>query len=691
MLRTLLTTIPALLASLLAADTWAEDTKQYDVVVYGGTSAGVTAAVQTARMGKSVVLIEPGRHLGGLTTSGLGWTDSGNKAVIGGLSREFYRHIRREYDNDAAWVFEQKSDYGRYDPRNDAMWTFEPNVAEKVMNDLVREAKVPVVFGERLDLEQGVKKEGTNIVEIVMESGRSFRGRRFIDATYEGDLMAGAGVAYVVGREPNSKYGETLNGVQTRRATKHQFVRPVDPYVRPGDPSSGLLPGINVAPGTDGSGDSRLQAYNYRICMTDAAENRIPFEKPAGYDPLEHELLLRNFEAGDLRLPLKIDMMPNRKTDLNNKHAVSTDYIGRNYAYPEADYATRAKILKAHETYVRGFLWTLANHPRVPVQIRRQVSRWGLAKDEFTDNDSWPYVAYIREARRMVGRYVHTELDCRRLRVCDDPIAMGSYNMDSHNVQRYVDEQGHVRNEGDIQVSPGGAYSISYRAIVPKPVECTNLLVPVCLSASHIAFGSIRMEPVFMVLGQSAATAACLSIDEQVAVGELQYAKLKERLLADGQVLAYQAAGGPSLPPIDPRTLKGIVADDDAAKLTGQWPTSTSVGGYVGAGYLHDNAEGRGEKSARYQIPLKQPGRYEVRLAYTPHANRATNVSVTVHHADGQKKVTVDQRKKPPLAGAFVSLGKFRFTASEGAAVVISNAAANGYVIADAVWLLPIE
>jgi len=666
----------------------AEPEKSYDIVVYGGSSAGVAAAVQAARMGKSVVLIEPGPHLGGLTASGLGWTDSGNKAVIGGVSREFYQRIHKHYSRDEAWRQESKDGYGRYRPKDDAMWTFEPHVAEQVFERMLREAKVPVVRGERLDRESGVKKEGSTIVSIAMESGRAFAGQRFIDATYEGDLMAAAGVSFTVGREANEKYGETLNGVQKARARSHQFIKNVDPYIEPGDPQSGLLPGINTMPGKDGEGDHRVQAYNYRVCMTDAEENKIPFTKPDRYKPLEYELLLRNFEAGDLRLPLKIDMMPNRKTDLNNKHAVSTDFIGRNYRYPQADYATRAKILAEHETYVRGLLWTLANHPRVPEKIRRQASRWGLAKDEFADNDHWPYTAYIREARRMVSDYVQTELDCRRVRVCDDPVGMGSYNMDSHNTQRYVTDEGFVRNEGDIQVSPGGPYSISYRAIVPKEQECSNLLVPVCLSSSHIAYGSIRMEPVFMILGQSAATAACHSIEDEISVQKVDYARLAERLEKDGQVLRYAAAARSAGWSIDPKSLEGIVVDDTQAERKGTWLASHSVPGYVGAGYLHDNHEGQGKKSIRFPLPVKKAGRYEVRLAYTPNPNRATNVPVEIHHADGAERMTVNQKAKPKLEKSFISLGTFRFTADEDAAVVVSNNDANGHVIADAVQLL---
>ena len=350
--------------------------------------------------------------------------------------------------------------------------------------------------------------------------------------------MAVSGVSFTVGRESNQAYGETLNGVQKAQAVYHQFRDGVDPYAVPGDPSSGLLPGVHDEdPGEDGQADTHVQAYCFRMCLTDVEENRIPYPKPEGYDEKQYELLLRNFEAGEDGMPWLPGMMPNRKTDTNNRTGFSTDYIGMSDAYPEADYQTRAKIIQEHETYQKGLMWTLANHPRVPENIRTEIARWGLAKDEFTDNGNWPHQLYIREARRMTGEYVVTENDCRRLVIVEDPIGLGSYTMDSHNCQRYVTPEGWVKNEGDVEVSPGGAYLISYRAIVPKKQEIQNLLVPVCLSASHIAYGSIRMEPVFMILGQSAATAASLAIDEGTAVQDVDYDLLEKRLLEDKQVL----------------------------------------------------------------------------------------------------------------------------------------------------------
>ncbi len=526
---------------------------QVDVVVYGGTSGGVVAAVQAARMGKSVILIEPGRHLGGLSSSGLGATDIGNKDAIGGMAKEFYHRLYLYYRNEDVWVYQSRGQYKEAEgktiedwDKRQTWWKFEPSVAESIFEDMVRQWNVTVVYNERLDLENGVQKEGTKITAIRAESGRTFCGKMFIDATYEGDLMAKAGVSYTVGRESNSKYGETLNGVATKRARYHQFNKPVDPYIKPGDPSSGLLPSVHdKGPGEEGSGDRRVQAYNFRMCLTDAPENQVAFTRPKGYDPLRYELLLRYFEAGwgdsIKESPFANNhYMPNLKTDMNNRGGFATDNIGMNYDYPDADYARREKIVREHICYQKGLMWTLANNPRVPENIREHANRWGLAKDEFTDNGNWPFQIYVREARRMVSDYVMVEQNCRGGRVAPDSVGLGAYGMDSHNTQRYVDANGYARNEGDVQVWVSSPYPISYRSIVPRESECTNLLVPVCLSASHIAFGSIRMEPVFMILGQSAASAASLAIDEGVGVQALDYEKLRGRLVSDGQILQWK-------------------------------------------------------------------------------------------------------------------------------------------------------
>ena len=501
-------------------------THSYDICVYGGTSAGVTAAVQAAKMGKSVILIEPSSHLGGLSAGGLGATDIGNKAAIGGLSRDFYTRIHAHYNPDKSPA---------------TQWTFEPHVAEKIFNDMLKEADVPVIFNERLNLKDGVVKIRNRIVYIKTESQKKYKAKMFIDATYEGDLVALAAVSYTVGREANAAYSETLNGVQTKNAIHHQFIKPVDPYITPGDPESGLLPGVNNnGPGTEGQADHRVQAYCFRLCATNVPENRRPWPKPENYDPLRYELLLRNFEAGDNRIPWNPIMMPNGKTDSNNNFAISTDNIGCNYDYPDGDYKTRATIIAEHENYQKGLMWTLANSPRVPDKVREHFNEWGLSKDEFTDNDNWPHQLYIREARRMVSDYVMTEHNCRGSLVVADPVGLAAYTMDSHNVQRYVDENGFARNEGDVQIGGFPPYPISYRSIVPKSSQCTNLAVPVCLSASHIAYGSIRMEPVFMILGQSAATAASHAIDQKTTIQNINYQTLKQKLLEDDQILSWK-------------------------------------------------------------------------------------------------------------------------------------------------------
>jgi hypothetical protein len=372
-----------------------------------------------------------------------------------------------------------------------------------------------------------------------MESGKVFHGRMFIDASYEGDLMATAHISYSVGREANSAYGETYDGVQAARATNHNLHLGINPYIVPGKPESGLLPFINpVAPAPDGSGDDKIQAYCFRMCLTNRADNQIPFAKPAGYNETWYELLFRNLEAGETKIPWINSPLPNAKTDTNNGGGFSTDFIGQNYAYPEASYADRAAIAARHLLYQKGLMWTLANHPRVPEIIRKSVSQWGVCRDEFQDSEGWPQQLYVREARRMIGELVMTQHYCQGTEKAEESVGLAAYTMDSHNTQRYV-AAGQVRNEGNIEIHGFPPYAIDLHAITPKAAECGNLLVPVCLSATHIAYGSIRMEPVFMVLGQSAATVAAEALDEKVAVQKVDYTQLKQKLLADKQVLAW--------------------------------------------------------------------------------------------------------------------------------------------------------
>jgi hypothetical protein len=521
----------------------------YDVVVYGGTSAAVTAAVQAKRMGKSVVVVAPERHLGGLSSGGLGFTDTGNKSVIGGLAREFYHRVWRHYDKPEAWRWQRREEYGgkgqgtpAVDGTQRTMWIFEPHVAEQVFEDLVRQHQVPVVRDEWLDRAGGVKKAGARITSLTTQGGKTYAGRVFIDATYEGDLMAAAGVRYHVGRESKSAYDERWNGVQTGvlHHGHHFGAMGISPYVVPGDARSGVLPRISTAPpGTYGAGDKKVQAYCYRMCLTDHPENRIPFPRPAGYDPRQYELILRVYAAGWNETFAKFDPVPNRKTDTNNHGPFSTDNIGMSWDYPEAGHERRRAIIKEHEDYQKGWLYFLANDPRVPRDVQTKMQGWGLARDEFTDNGGWPYQLYIREARRMIGAFVMTENELMKRRPTPASVGMGSYGIDSHNVQRYITPEGHVQNEGDIGVGLKAPYEIAYGALTPERGQAENLLVPVCVSSTHIAFGSIRMEPVFMILGQSAATAACLAIDGNTAVQDVPYAKLRTRLLADGQILEY--------------------------------------------------------------------------------------------------------------------------------------------------------
>ncbi len=504
-----------------------------DVCIYGATSAGVIAGVEALKRGKSVVVLQPGKFAGGLTSGGLGWTDHGRKHVIGGLSREFYRRTGKYYGKDEEFLFE-------------------PSVATKVYDDLIRESGLKIHFAQYLE---AVQKVGKQIAEIRLTSGLRVAARVFIDATYEGDLLAKAGVTYTVGREGNSVYNETLNGIQMK--PMHQFSHRVDPYMKEGDASSGLLPGIvnEDLSLRQGQGDKRVQAYNFRVCMTDDPALKIDWAKPRNFDANLYVLAGRwmrgekdNYNdqlRGDSTLPAKFDIFPNltkgghHKTDTNNHGPVSSDFIGANYAWPDGSYETREQIFQAHVNYQQGLYWYLANSPDVPERYRKAYSRWGLPSDEFKATGNWSHQLYVREARRLVGAAVITEHTCRGVERAEDSVGMGSYGMDSHNCSRFVtiDAEGaRVLNEGDVQV-PAAAYPIPYRAITPRPADCTNLLVPVCLSSSHIAYGSARMEPVFMVLGQSAAIAACQAIDAGLTVQEVPYPKLREALLGAGQIL----------------------------------------------------------------------------------------------------------------------------------------------------------
>ena len=722
-----------------------------DVCVFGATSGGIAAAIQAARMGKSVVIAEPGRFLGGLTTGGLGATDIGNKGAIGGIAREFYGRVAKHYARDSAWKFEKREDYfarrgGSQTKASDlnspdaTMWTFEPHVAEHIFGDMLNEAKIPVYFDQRLSL---VRKDGARISEIVVDNDNIYRAKMFIDATYEGDLLAKADVSFHVGRESNREYDETLNGIRAE-TPQHQFKVPVDPYVKPGDPNSGLIPfiqgelrEISPAPATPverdkpadedksddadkpaealkredrdrlagrvggkpGEGDSRVQAYNYRLCFTTNAANRMPLEPPRDYDPAKFELLGRYLEAlvkaghkpqlKDFWNPI---WMPNQKTDINNNGGFSTDFIGANWEYPEGDYQKRDRIKREHEDYTRGFLTFLATSPRVPANIRNEMKLWGPAKDEFQTTDGWPNQIYVREGRRMISDYVMNESHCRGAERAADSVGLAAYNMDSHNVQRIV-KNGRVENEGDVQVPPMSPYPISYRAITPKRSECENLLAPVCLSASHIAYGSIRMEPVFMILGQSAATAACLAIADNIRVQKVDYAKLQARLLADKQILEWKGSANSraSAKLVDPKSLKGIVLDDADGKRTGAWVDSGNVEARrLGSGYIHDGHTNKGQTSIAYTPDLPKGGEYEIFLISPPHPNRASNVPVEIR-VKGTETRTVKVDQRISRHNGFAPLGRFKLPTGKDTTIFISNKDTDGFVVADGLQFVPIK
>ncbi|MCC5928598.1 MAG: FAD-dependent oxidoreductase [Cyclobacteriaceae bacterium] len=504
----------------------------FDTLIYGATSAGVMAAYCASQYGLNVLLVEPGRHIGGMTSGGLGATDTGGDAsYISGLSHEFYLRIGHYYGNDLP------------------AYRFEPHVAESIFKQYLDEGKIEILFSRRIT---AAEVEGNRIKAVELEYSDEggekeriyVRAANFIDASYEGDLMAKSGVSYTIGRESNEIYGEKYNGVirpgreaGTYGDTKStsEWDVDVDPFIIPGKPSSGLLPEINgIGHAPLGSGDDKVQAYCFRLCLTQNKENQIPWEEPKDFDPYRYELLARLQKAKPwktLRSGFNIPAMPNGKTDVNNYGLVgfSSNQVGKNFDYPDADYVNRKRIWNEHISYQKGLLWFLANDDRVPVHIRNEINTWGYCRDEFLDTKGWPHQLYIREARRMVSDFIMTEHECVGHRPVKDGIAMGGYALDSHVVQRIVVD-GRVENEGNFFVAGFDPYFISYRSIVPKKEEITNLLVPICISSSHVAFGSIRMEPVFMALGQAAGVASYLAVSQNKNVQDIDVSIIQKEL-----------------------------------------------------------------------------------------------------------------------------------------------------------------
>jgi len=576
----------------------------YDIVVYGGTCSGITAAIQAKRMGKSVVLVCPETHLGGLTISGLGWTDTKDANCIGGLAREFYHRIWLYYKNPGAWVYQSRSSYNpgwqagpAVQDASQTMWTFEPHVAEAVYEQWLAEEQVTVVRNRWLDRGTGgVTRQGNRIASIKtlkydadfgFAAAETYTGKMFIDASYEGDLMASSGVSYRIGRDANSEYGETLNGIYFKSSNLSPNNSPykgIDPYVVPGDPSSGCIAGIEgefTEFSRIGQADNRLQSFNFRMCLTDVAANRVPIPKPEGYEESQYELLFRLYEAGQ-NPGFTTQRMPNLKCDNNNSGLMSLDWPGGNFSikdgwvYSEAGYVERMDYIRRQRDYQQGLLWTMLYHPRVPESIRASRAKWGLSKDEFKDNENWPYFSYVREARRLEGEMVMTEHHVKMAGgyAVPDSIGQGSYSLDSHVVRRVVID-GAIWDEGGFYQWWSDGYPISYRAILPKKQQASNLLVPVCLSASHAAFGSIRMEPTYMILGQSAATAAALAIDNDYAIQDVPYGLLRTYLVRDGQRL-----GGSWVSPFPSVLLNfGTAVSDD------QNTPVHALGGVAGTGW----------------------------------------------------------------------------------------------------------
>jgi len=619
-----------------------------DVCVYGGTPGGVTAAVQAARMGMKTVFVVFGKHVGGMTSGGLTATDTGNEKALGGMATEFYRRVGK-------------------------LRGFRPSEAEAAFRALLKDASVTIYFEHRL---KDVTKDGNKIATLRAENGNAFKARVFVDASYEGDLLAAAGVSFHVGREDNAKYGEAHNGVFL--GPFHNFNVKVDPYKVEGKADSGLLWGVSAAaPSKQGQGDAKVQAYNFRMWLTDAAD-RLPFPKPAGYDREHYALLLRYLQ----KQPKPILPFQLNRGDCNNSGGFSTDYIGGADAWPLADNTARENIYQDHVNYQQGLMWFMGNDPEVPEDMRSKVRAFGLPKDEFQETGGWPHELYVREGRRTVGAYVMTEANCAGEVEAENSVGLASYTMDSHNCQRIVID-GAARNEGDVQIRVPRPYPVSYSSLTPKEEECANLLVPVCLSASHIAYGSIRMEPVYMILGQSAGTAAALAIDGKTSVQRVNYAKLRERLLADKQILKWDAKlDDKHLPAVQPPP--GVEVRHDKAEVKGDWQQSGAIPPFAGDGYLHDGNSDKGKKSVRFTPDLPEEGVYDVYLLWSSAPNRATNVPVEFVHAGGTAKVSVSQRDK----GGWVKVFTGKFKAGRDGGVTIRNDGTDCYVIADSVrWV----
>jgi len=639
-----------------------------DLCIYGGTASGIVAADAAAKMGLDVVVIEPTCRIGGMTTGGLGQTDIGNKSVVNGLSLKFYRELGKRYGTLENWIFE-------------------PSAALEVLEEFADSDNIEIYKNYHLE---SVTKNGTDVTGIVVKNGNksmTVKAKWFIDASYEGDLMAKAGCTYRIGREDNSEYGETWNGSQFLDG--HQFPDNVDPFVEPGNPESGLLWGISEQKlKADGTGDNLVQSYNFRICLTDNPENRIPIEKPENYDPSKYELLLRLYDAQpnmrEINQYFIWSKMPNHKTDVNNRGGFSTDMIGMNYNYPEGSWEERQEIYKAHKDYTLGLLYFVMNDPRVPAELQDYAKEWGLPKDEYLDTDHWSPQLYVRECRRMVGEYVATQADCDNKVLAPEGIGFAAYTMDSHNTERVVIEKNGkfmVKNEGNAEIHGGLPYPISYRSLTPKREECTNLLVPVCLSASHIAYGSIRMEPVFMCLGQAAGIACALADKEGLEkIQDVNYQEIVDIFTND----PYMDGTSPAL-----------ILDDADATVEGKWETIVSTRGWGST-----SLKGKGGKgSVTFSGVCREDGEYDI-YNYTHFTKFELQVlkldlnPVTVFELSDGQNITLDASKIDltnlgQTSSAWQKIGTATLKAGETVSVKVSGEGGkDDKVVADAIMFI---
>ena len=637
-----------------------------DICVYGGTSGGVTAAVAAARLGKNVALVCVNNHVGGMTSSGLGVTDVGNAASIGGLAAEFYSRIGQAYGS-----------------ANPVYW-FEPHVAEQTFLQMLNGAGVTIYTNQQL---ASVTISNLTITQITMTDGTIYRAQEFIDMTYEGDLMAMAGVNFTWGRESTSVYGESLAGVFVNSVTYR-----CDPYVIPGNPASGLLPLIQTnAPGTTGAGDQRMQTYNFRLCLTQNVTNQIPITAPADYSEATYELLHRYINAyvatnGSVPLNRLIDVqtiIPNGKTDINAYADVSTDFIGYNYTYPTNTFAGRQNIYQQHKNYISGLLYYLATSTNVPLNVRTNMQSYGYAKDEFQDNGGWPYVMYIREARRMVSDYVMQQQDAQGLRAATDSVSLASYTLDCHPAARLA-VNGVSVWEGGIGTAVPMPYPVSYRSIVPKVGECRNLFCTFALSASHVGFASVRMEPVFMMTSQSAGTAAAFAIDDNVPVQQMNYQKLAAQLVADSQILNWG-----SVQSIGTNGIIMTVTTTPGVTVGGSWTVGANSGGWPlpNGTYWHDGNTGTG-KSVRFNPTISTNGYYDVYVWWVYASNRATNATFVVKSASATNAIFINQQINCTNWVKIASSNYFNI--GTNGSVTITNGGANGYVVANAVRWMPL-